>query len=148
MKAAIIYTSVTGNTAVLAEEIYIEMNHHIDDIDFLTIDQVDFDALPDYDIIAIGTYTWGSGELPVEMDELFWEIEERDLQHVITGVFGTGDRFYPYFCGAVDQFRDMLYVQSQLAVTLKVELLPQGEDLKKVPIFCERLLSKLVSVPA
>ncbi|WP_440896402.1 flavodoxin domain-containing protein [Amphibacillus sp. Q70] len=146
MKAAIIYTSVTGNTADLAEEIYQEMKLHVDEIDFLTVDQVDYDFLPDYDVIAIGTYTWGSGELPIEMDELFFEIEEQDLKHVVTGIFGTGDSFYPYFCGAVDRFRDMLYVHSELAVTLKVELLPQEEDLKKVPIFCDRLLGKFALV--
>lgn len=146
MKAAIIYTSVTGNTSVLAEEIYQEMKSHISDMDFLTVDQVDYDALADYDVIAIGTYTWGSGDLPAEMDDLFFEIEEQDLRHVVTGIFGTGDSFYPYFCGAVDRFRDMLYVHSELAVTLKVELLPQNEDFRKIPVFCERLLGKYALV--
>ncbi|SEO66248.1 flavodoxin I [Amphibacillus marinus] len=142
MKVAIIYSSITGNTGLLAESLYQQLiDQHIA-VDLLTVDQVHYSQLTNYDAIAIGTYTWDNGDLPPEMDQLFCEIEERDLAHVSTGIFGTGDSFYPYFCGAVDLFRDMLYVHTQLAVTLKVELVPQSGDLDKLSTFCNRLLKK------
>ncbi|MCZ0702856.1 flavodoxin I [Natronobacillus azotifigens] len=146
MKAAIIYSSITGNTVTLAEAIELEMRQNKIDVDLIPINELDYQQLSCYDTIVIGTYTWGNGDIPPEMDELFFTIETRDFQNVTTGVFGTGDSFYPYFCGAVDLFRDMLYVHTNLAVTLKVELLPQSEDLAKVKTFCQRLVTPLVTV--
>ncbi|WP_017473724.1 flavodoxin domain-containing protein [Amphibacillus jilinensis] len=146
MKALVVYSSVTGNTSALAEVIYHDMIKHIDHVDFLTIDELDYQQLATYDVLAIGTYTWGNGELPPEMDDLYYEIEQQSVDHLITGIFGTGDSFYPYFCGAVDHFRDMLFVHTELAVTLKVELVPQTEDLSKVSTFCNRLVRTRVAV--
>ncbi|MFB1052236.1 flavodoxin domain-containing protein [Paraliobacillus sp. JSM ZJ581] len=144
MKAAIIYTSVTGNTEDLARQIYHGMQKQHINVDFIAIDELDYDTLPTYDIIAIGTYTWDNGDLPIEMEDLFIAFEEQDMKHVTTGVFGTGDSFYPYYCGAVDLFRDMLYVHTNLAVTLKIELTPQQEDLIRCEKFCDRLTRTLV----
>lgn len=144
MKAAVIYTSVTGNTEDLANQIYQGMLKQQMNVDFISINELDYDTLPDYDIIAVGTYTWDNGDLPMEMEELFIEFEEQDVSHVTTGVFGTGDSFYPYYCGAVDLFRDMLYVHTNLAVTLKIELTPQQDDLTRCEKFCDRLTRTLV----
>ncbi|WP_182201735.1 flavodoxin domain-containing protein [Paraliobacillus salinarum] len=144
MKAAVIYTSVTGNTEDLANQIYQGMRKQQMNVDFISINELDYDTLPDYDIIAVGTYTWDNGDLPMEMEELFIEFEEQDMSHVTTGVFGTGDSFYPYYCGAVDLFRDMLYVHTNLAVTLKIELTPQQDDLIRCEKFCDRLTRTLV----
>lgn len=147
MKAAIIYSSITGNTLALAEAIEKEMIVNGIKVDLFHVDQFDWQTLSSYDTLAIGTYTWDNGDLPPEMEDLFETIEMApNLKHLSTGVFGTGDSFYPYFCGAVDLFRDMLYVHTSLAVTLKVELMPQHEDLKKVETFVKRLVINPVSV--
>ncbi|WP_079708849.1 flavodoxin domain-containing protein [Paraliobacillus ryukyuensis] len=145
MKAAIIYTSITGNTEALAEEIYQGMISKGIEVDFIPVDDLDYDMLPSYDVIAIGTYTWDNGDLPMEMEDLFTAFEEMDMKHVTTGVFGTGDSFYPYYCGAVNLFRDMLFVHTNLAVTLKVELTPQISDSKRCEKFCDRLMGQLVT---
>ncbi|PWU69521.1 flavodoxin domain-containing protein [Gracilibacillus dipsosauri] len=144
MKAAIIYTSVTGNTSTLAEIIHEKMEARDIETDLLLVDECDFSTLKEYDMIAVGTYSWDNGELPLEMEDLFEAFEQEDMKHVTTGVFGTGDSFYPYFCGAVDIFRDMLYVQTNLAVTLKVELTPQNDDYLRCEKFCDRLARELV----
>lgn len=94
-------------------------------------------------MIAIGTYTWGEGQIPREMVSLYKAIESGNLENVITGVFGTGDSFYPKYCGAVDEFRDMLFVHTELVVTLKVELFPQKEDIERCKLFVDRLMKRL-----
>lgn len=114
--------------------------------DLFTIDQFQNHSLKDYDIIAVGTYSWDNGDLPLEMEELFEQFETEDVDHVTTGVFGTGDSFYPYFCGAVDLLKDMLFVHTHLAVTLKVELMPQDDDLTRCDKFCDRLVRELAVV--
>ncbi|WP_066191975.1 MULTISPECIES: flavodoxin domain-containing protein [Gracilibacillus] len=143
MKAAVIYTSVTGNTATLAEMIHEHMEKRGVVTDLIPVDDFNPAQLTDYDIIAVGTYSWDNGELPMEMEELFEAFEDEDVQQITTGVFGTGDSFFASFCGAVDLFRDMLYAQSNLAVTLKVELTPQKGDISKCDTFCDRLTSRV-----
>lgn len=146
MKACVIYSSVTGNTAQLAQGIYNTLSDTIDTVDRFLVDDLDFDQLLDYDLVAIGTYTWGSGDLPMEMEALFDWFEFHASKQMRTGIFGTGDRFYPNFCGAVDLFRDMLFVKTTLTVTLKVELMPQSNDIKKIPAFCDRLIPQPVYI--
>jgi len=143
MKAAVIYTSVTGNTSTLAEMIQEKMEQRAIQTDLIPVEQFRLDQLRAYDIITVGSYTWDSGELPMEMEELYEAFETEDVKHTITGVFGTGDSFFPHFCGAVDLFKDMLFVHTNLAVTLKVELMPQDEDMVKCEKFCDRLTQKL-----
>lgn len=146
MKAAIIYTSVTGNTSTLAEIIGEKMSKHNIETELIPVDEFQPERLHDYDIVTVGTYSWDNGDLPMEMEEVFEAFEDQEVKHITTGVFGTGDSFYPYYCGAVDIFRDMLYVHTNLAVTLKVELTPQEEDLHRCEKFCDRLLSEFAVV--
>jgi flavodoxin I len=140
MKVAIIYTSVTGNTKELAQELFRMFKHKSVDITNYRIEEFELSQLGQYDAVVIGTYTWGNGEIPKEMRELFLAFECLEKKDIRTAVFGTGDSFYANFCGAVDQFRDMLYVNSRLVATLKVELTPQITDLQR----CLKLVDLIV----
>ncbi|QCJ44277.1 flavodoxin [Bacillus sp. S3] len=143
MKVAIIYTSKTGNTEELVYalmELFFEKKivAHL-----FRIDQFPLQDLPAFDAVIIGTYTWGDGEIPVEMLALYRAFETADVKHIVTGVVGTGDSFYPHFCGAVDAFRDMLYVQSRLAATLKIEVALQSKDYDRCRGFVDKLWKSL-----
>ncbi|KMY43088.1 flavodoxin [Bacillus sp. FJAT-27916] len=142
MKAAIIYTSKTGNTEELALELRTHFSRRIH-TDLFTINRFPLSQLHEYEAIIIGTYTWGDGEIPLEMMSLYQWIEREEASHLTTGVFGTGDSFYPNFCGAVDEFRDMLYVHTNLAATLKVELSPQEGDWEKCEKFADILMNRI-----
>jgi len=137
MNIGIVYTSKTGNTKELVELLYKLFLSQDTKLDCYKVEDFPLSLLPEYDAVIIGTYTWGDGEIPAEMTPLYEAFERENIKHVITGVVGTGDRFYPHFCGAVDEFRDMLYVQTTLAVTLKVELTPQISDIEKCRKFVE-----------
>ena len=146
MKAVIIYTSVTGNTEMLAKMIHSNLSRLFEHVEIFEIKEFSMGKMEEYSVIVIGTYTWGNGAIPKEMLELYTAIEQLDTKHITTGVFGTGDTFYPHYCGAVDKFRDMLFVHTNLAVTLKVELLPQTQENQKCEKFAEIMFerSKLV----
>jgi flavodoxin I len=140
MKLAIVYTSVTGNTKELAEEIYrISLRKSLD-TDMYRIEEFQESYLLQYDAIVIGTYTWGNGEIPKEMWRLYHMFESLKRKDMTTAVFGTGDSFYPEYCGAVDGFRDMLFVHTNLAATLKVELMPQQQDIDRCQKFVESIV--------
>jgi flavodoxin I len=141
-KIAIVYTSISGNTKELAFLIASFFNQDIE-LNIFTIDQFNLSEIKEYDAIIIGTYTWGNGDIPLEMEKLYETMSSQSLKRMVTGVFGTGDTFYSTFCGAVDLFRDMLYVHTDLAVTLKVELKPQSQDIQRCEQFVRLLLERL-----
>jgi flavodoxin I len=140
LTVAVVYASVSGNTKELAEELYQILLTKSVEKSIYSIEEFCVSDLCHYDAIAIGTYTWGNGEIPKEMGQLYYAFESISRKDMTTAVFGTGDSCYPRFCGAVDQFRDMLYVHTNLAATLKVELRPQEQDLQRCRKFVEALL--------
>lgn len=142
-KIAIIYTSVTGNTKDLAELLCSGFEELRLSPDFYEAGQFPLFKLKRFDAIVIATYTWGNGELPSSMQPLYEAFEQQNAKSIITGIAGTGDSFYPNFCGAVDLFRDMLYVKSNLAATLKVELAPQKSDLPRCRLFAKSIFNRL-----
>ena len=140
---AIVYASVTGNTQAVAEILTESFRAAGFLPDVYEIDHFDMNKLGRYDIVVVGTYTWGSGEIPAEMQELFEAFEELRRPELVTAVFGTGDSFFAEFCGAVDRFRNMLYVHTNLAATLKIELMPQETDLTRCEKFVEAVGRRL-----
>lgn len=139
-KVAIVYSSVTGNTEELVRMVASCFQSRSVFTELFQVEDFLLANIHDYDGLIIGTYTWGSGEIPVEMMPVYQEVERQDVQQLATGVVGTGDSFYPSFCGAVDEFRDMLYVHTSLVATLKVELQPQFKDYEK----CEKLVELII----
>ncbi|PLS18218.1 flavodoxin [Bacillus sp. M6-12] len=144
MKAAIVYTSITGNTKELAGDLYQICLSKSVDTTIYKIEEFPISRLTEFQAFAIGSYTWGNGEIPKEMLKLYRGFQAQNRKDITTAVFGTGDSFYPNFCGAVDLFRDMLYVHTNLAATLKVELLPQKQDFLRCQKFVELLTRELV----
>jgi flavodoxin I len=140
LSVAIVYGSVTGNTKELAQVIYRIFCSKAVKVSIFSIEEFSVSDLCHFDALAIGTYTWGKGDIPKEMWPIYRGFELNRRKDMATAVFGTGDSCYPMFCGAVDQFRDMLYVHTNLAATLKVELRPQKQDLQRCGKFVEALL--------
>jgi flavodoxin I len=141
---AIIYTSITGNTKELIDLLDLLFRNNSIEAAVYTADNFPLGQLSAFDAIVIGTYTWGNGELPVEMQPIYEAFEKQEVKEVVTGVVGTGDSFYPNFCGAVDVFRDMLMIQTTLATTLKIELSPQSKDLSRCHKFVTSLLKHFI----
>lgn len=142
-KVAIVYASITGNTKELAEELFKLFLAKPVEVTIYKIEEFPHSHLGHFDAIAIGTYTWGNGEIPEEMWGIYQAIEYEDCDNLISGVFGTGDSFYPNYCGAVNLFRNMLYAHTNLAATLKVELTPQANDLHRCQKFVDLLLNRV-----
>jgi flavodoxin I len=133
MRTAIVYHSAGGNTKALAEVIA----SYLPEAKIFKVAEFDPTTLSNYDGLIIGTYTWSDGDLPAKMISFYEELEANDISHLVTGVFGTGETNYHHFCGAVNQFRDMLYVHSSLAVTLKIEQMYQAADLPRIEKFTD-----------
>ena len=144
-KIAIVYSSITGNTAELAGMLVECVKEQGMKVDVYSPQDFCREKVDAFDAVLVGTYTWGSGEIPREMLGVYRHFEKAGNKHVVTAVFGTGDSFFAEFCGAVDRFRDMLYVHTTLAATLKVELMPQERDLARCEKFAAAVAGRLIN---
>ncbi|ANU15597.1 hypothetical protein BBI11_00150 [Planococcus maritimus] len=140
-KIAIVYASATGHTERLTEMIVDASVSQGLQPEVFPVKEFDLKELLRYDIVVVGTYTWMNGEIPRQLHRLFEAIEQQSGD-LVTGVFGTGDRCFATYCGAVDLFRDMLHAKTQLAATLKVEQMPSAEDRLRCDAFMNSVWRK------
>lgn len=139
MNIAIVYHSAGGNTKSLAEAIH----SYLPDAKLYRVSEFEIDSVNKIDCLLVGTYTWGDGDLPAKMSKFYNEIEQEDLSHLTTGVFGTGETNYKWYCEGVNIFRNMLYAKSKLVATIKIEQAYQESDLERIEKFCGIIKSNI-----
>ena len=103
-KAIVIYGSETGNTESVAEQIAAGLKDENLEVTLKNVTDTDVEELSDYDLILLGSSTWGDEEkeLQADMVDFYDELENLDLTNMPAAVFGCGDSSYTHFCGAVD----------------------------------------------
>ncbi|QPC47623.1 flavodoxin domain-containing protein [Mangrovibacillus cuniculi] len=143
IRALIIYHSISGNTEMLAGWIQQEFEKIEVLVDYYTLTDLPNVDLSVYDIISLGTYTWGNGDIPREWDTFWPLLHDSHLPGTVFGVFGTGDTFYPNFCGAVTRICAQLESVVLVACALKVELQPQEQDRERCAKFTEVLVNRV-----
>lgn len=142
-KVMIVYASLTGNTeecAEIVEEAFAELGAEVEVVESVFADPEDF---LDYDIVLVGTYTYGTdADLPDEIVDFYEELEDVDLSGKIYGAFGSGDTFYEKYCKSVDDFDEMFTKTNAVkgAESVKVNLNPEDEDKENLERFAKELL--------
>jgi len=90
-RAIIVYGSTTGSTELLAGYVAKGMNEAGVDVTVLNVTDVDVEELLDYDIIFLGSSTWGEGELQDDFIGFYDDMEGLSLQGKKAAAFGPGD---------------------------------------------------------
>jgi flavodoxin I len=129
LKTAVIYATMSGNTKEVAELIAKEV-----DADMVPISASPPD-LSGYDLLFIGTYTWGYGETPHIVKDFARALGYKPT-HV--AVFGTGDTQWPDFCAAADRLAK--FYESPFP-TLKIEQSPRGRQESKVIEWAQEVIA-------
>lgn len=102
MKTGIFYGSSTGTTKDIAERIAKAMK--VADADVYNVADTAPDKLGDYDLLILGSATYGSGELQDDWYDFLDGAEALDLKGKKIAVFGCGDEnMSDTFCGAVGE---------------------------------------------
>ncbi|KGX92324.1 flavodoxin [Pontibacillus halophilus JSM 076056 = DSM 19796] len=133
----IAFVSMSGNTEEIADMLRDELKQlgHT-----VTMEEMD-DLMPAemlrYDAVLLGSYTWGDGDLPYEIEDFYDDLEVMEFDGLKTAVFGSGDREYPIFCGAVDTLQKRLKETGANVVTegLRLEFAPEKEDVETCKAF-------------
>lgn len=135
LNVLVTYHSLGGNTKAVANyiESYIREQGHqvlVSDISKLINPE-------HYDLVFIGSFTWGSGELPNQVrNYLRWMLKENAFNLPKLSVFGTGDTQWTHFCRAVDEMEYHLSKHTEVISKLKIEQHPinQKDKLKNYVI--------------
>ncbi|MDE6048122.1 MAG: flavodoxin [Paramuribaculum sp.] len=106
-KIGIFYGSSTGATKSVAEKIAKTLGMDIEDVHDIT--GTSPSKVADYDVILLGTSTWGSGELQDDWYDFIAGLEELYLKGKSIALFGCGDEnMSDTFCNAVGILYDRL----------------------------------------
>ncbi|GGM33694.1 flavodoxin [Paraliobacillus quinghaiensis] len=147
MEVAIVFASMTGNTEEIAEIIESKIDSLNVSVTALQIDFDDIEAsdLTRYDAILLGTYTWGDGDLPFEIEDFYDDLEDVDLTGKKVALFGSCDSFYPEYGTAIDTMGERFKsIGAEVVLDyLKVDLAPELEDVKRCEDFAEAFVDKL-----
>ncbi|WP_408010515.1 flavodoxin [Pseudalkalibacillus sp. A8] len=131
-RVLVLFTSMSGNTEEMADLIERGMDGQNIDIvkKQIDIDNVSVDELKELDGILFGSYTWGDGDLPDELEEFYDDLGDVKLTGIRAATFGSCDSMYPHYGAAVDILRDKLSERGADIVLdgLKVELTPDEDD--------------------
>ncbi len=86
-KIGIFYGSTTGNTEAAAASIAAALNG-----DCIAIDSDSVSKLADYDVLVLGSSTWGLGDLQDDWDTVADGLGGLNLEGKKVAFFGTGDQ--------------------------------------------------------
>lgn len=139
-KLLILYTSKTGNTESFVDWFGEQFSNQFDITYFNLYRDKNLKNIEQYDIIALGSYTWANGKIPVEMKRFV--IENRELlQEKVAFLFGSGITIYAHFCAALDSIQIIL---DKEIYSIKFELTFIPDEHKEKIIKLEEILSEYV----
>lgn len=147
--ALIVYASLTGNTeegAEVLEEAFEELDVDVEVMESSFSDPEDF---LDFDIVVVGTYTYGTdADLPDEIVDFYEDLEDVDLSGKVFGTFGSGDTFYEKYCKSVDDFDEQFQKTGATRGfdPVKYNLSLQEEDIEHLNEMAKTLLKKYNSI--
>ena len=101
-KVLVIYGTTMGNTETLAEKIVSELKSDKIETTLKNVTDANVNELPGYDVILLGSSTWGDGELQDDYVDFYSELKGMSLNGMRSAVFGPGDSSYEHFCEAVN----------------------------------------------
>ena len=126
MKILMVGFSKTGNTYIFMDYLK-QFNSDIEEYRFNIREDVDIDISP-YDLIIVGTNTWGDGKIPPNCKRFVIDNALKYQKDWI--VFGTGNSIFAHFCGAVDGISKILKdTDNNILYTFKYEQRFIEEDL-------------------
>lgn len=107
MNIGIFYASAGGATTSIAESLAQEFGVDDENIFFMEDDYDDIEQFEQYDVLFIGSSTWGQGDPHFSWVDAVLEIEnDADFEGKKVAFFGAGDsqKHGEHFCSALGKF--------------------------------------------
>lgn len=146
MDTIIIYTSITGTTEYMAETIGKQLTDFGTKVEIKDAFDTCIEDFKHYNQILIGSYTWGDGELPDEILDLYEELTNVILKGKDAAVFGPGDSSYPHFAFAVDILEERLKSAGCKIILEGLKVDTAMEEEQDIRVKCEKFTRKLQEI--
>lgn len=143
----IVYTSLTGCTEQMAQLLADELRQKNISSDLRHCTESDPQDFLNYKICIVGTYTYGAhGDLPDEIVDFYFDLEQIDLAGRHFAVLGSGDYIYEFFCKSVDDFDKKMRASGgiQLHAPIKFELEGKEKDRESIKILAGKIAKILL----
>lgn len=142
MKILVAYATLSGNTQMVAEHMHEFLKSQGHDTTLLNQDDLDPQHMNDYELVLLGSSTWGDGE-PNPTSEVFMQKLKDHTEpfgEVKFAVFGLGDSSYAHFCGIADRFSELLKEKQKNTVVenLKIDGYPEDAALTSANEWAKR----------
>lgn len=147
-EALIVYTSLTGNTEACMDIVAEQLEENGLNVTIYNVMDADPEDFLDFDVCLVGCYAYGDhGVLPDEMEDFYLALENVDLNGKIAGTFGSGDDFYPLFCGQIEDFEEKFKLAGATigAPGVKVNLYPEDEDETNLRAFADQIAEQVTN---
>ena len=137
MKAAVVYISLTGNTAAMAERIIARLSDKAE-VDVFDLSQKDFASMDGYDVVAFGCPAMGNEVLEEDIYEPMFASIEGNLcgkRIILFGSYGWGGQ-------SPQQVYDQLTAckAEALLPAIKLAYKPSAEQLDKLSDIIQAIL--------
>lgn len=100
-KIGVFYGSSTGTCEELASQVAEQLG--VSSSDVYSADKITADLVNGYDVLVLGSSTWGDGELQDDWYDAVNELKSADLSSKTVALFGCGDSesYCDTFCDAI-----------------------------------------------
>lgn len=100
-KTGVFYGSSTGTTEDIAQRIAAKLG--VDSADIYNVGEADVEKVASYDVLILGSSTWGVGDLQDDWEGFLPKLKKANLSGKAVAIFGTGDSssFGDSFCDAI-----------------------------------------------
>ena len=107
-KMGIFYGSTNGNTSDIAEKIAAKLG--VDKSDIYDVASAKADNLASYDVLLLGSSTWGLGDLQDDWEDFISVLPTVDLSAKKVALFGCGDSasYSDTFCDAIGKIYEAI----------------------------------------
>lgn len=144
-KATIVYATMTGNNETISEFLEDALTSADIEVERIEASSASVDDFDDSDIAIITSYTYGEGDLPGEISDLYDDLVDANLDGKVYGVVGSGDSSYDNFAHSVDLFADAFEKTGAKkgAAEVKVDLEVEDEDEEALTQFVKDIVASL-----
>ncbi|PKG22297.1 flavodoxin [Niallia nealsonii] len=135
MEIAVIYATMSGNTEAIADCIVEGLHRKNYSADIMEIPDIyTMEQVKNYDLVYLGLYTWGEGDFPEECLDMVDGLQGERWDGKHFALFGSGDRSYEHFCGALDRLKEILINRGAIVVAepLRIEMAPDKEEEEEI----------------
>lgn len=147
MKIAVSFSTLSGNTAVVAQRLFDYLNENGHNVDLLDHVNTNPDQLKQYDLVFFGSSTYGDGDLNPITEFFFSQADQQthNCNNTHFAFFSLGDSSYPNFStsGTLSSEKINSMNGAILEPIKQIDGTPNAEIFQEIQQWSDKIISQL-----